>query len=114
MAACGDLLVPVRERHHDVERGEREHEVEEAVAVCDTFLLVVPHLLSLLLLVVIGACTPSNTHQTTRDRRSLLVTVLIKIKMLTSYACITRHNVSLIHDAIARHGTLPVRLYVHA
>ena len=77
MAACGDLLVPVRQRHHDVERGEREHEVEEAVAVCDTFLLVVPHLLSLLLLVVIGACTPSNTHQTTRDRRSLLLTALI-------------------------------------
>ena len=28
-----DLLVPVGQRHHDIERSEHKHEVEEAITV---------------------------------------------------------------------------------
>lgn len=37
----GHLLVPVSEGHHDVERGQKEAEVEEGVAVGDSFFFVV-------------------------------------------------------------------------
>lgn len=35
--------VPVGEGHHNVERGQEEHEVEEGVAVLDHVLLIVLH-----------------------------------------------------------------------
>lgn len=35
------LPVPVRERHHDVKRGEKEHEVKEGVVVLHAILLVI-------------------------------------------------------------------------
>ena len=37
-------LVPIRKRHHDIERRQRHHEVEKPVTVRDTLRLVVPHL----------------------------------------------------------------------
>lgn len=37
----GHLPVPVGERHHDVEGGQEQHEVEEGVGVRDSILLVV-------------------------------------------------------------------------
>lgn len=38
---ASDIPVPVGQSHHDVKRGQEEHEVEERVAVCDAVLLVV-------------------------------------------------------------------------
>lgn len=39
----GDQPVPVGEGHHNVERGQKKHEVEEGVAVLDQVTLVILH-----------------------------------------------------------------------
>lgn len=41
------LLVPIGERHHDVQRCRHKHHVEQAPRVGHTILLVVPHLVDI-------------------------------------------------------------------
>ena len=45
------LLVPMGEGHHDVERSQAEHEVEEAVAVGNAVLLIIVDILTSRLLI---------------------------------------------------------------
>lgn len=41
LGSSAGIPVPVGQSHHDVKRGQEEHEVEERVAVRDAILLVV-------------------------------------------------------------------------